>query len=69
LSSARGLADDLKPIASEKGEADHGQVKGVVYIFVQGFSQDTSSFSQWHQDVTSQFYYRLLFTNASSVQT
>jgi len=28
-----GLADDLKVIASKKGEADPGQVKGIIDIF------------------------------------
>ena len=33
--SARGLADDLKAIASKKGEADPGQVKGAIIYFVE----------------------------------
>ena len=53
-----GSCRRLKNVASEKGEADPGQVKEVIHISSKDFHKTIRLFSQWDQDVISQFYYR-----------
>ena len=57
-SSARGLADDLKPLPLRKARQTPGRLKELFIFRRKDFHKTIRLFSQWDQDVISQFYYR-----------